>query len=295
MVDGPTGSTVPRRQLGRYLRDLRNQAGLTVRAAARELERAEATIWRIETGQTSLRSVDVEIMCRVYGASGEVTKALKALAKETKAKGWWHAYGDVIAEGFDLFIGLEESAERLDWYKNDLVPGLLQTPDYARAIISAHLPDEGPEEVERRVQFRMARQVLLSRFFKPLEFSAVVSESVLRYPVGGYTVMVEQLKHLADVSGLPNVTIRVAPFDAGLHMGVVSGAFGIMRFPRNGEGREAEPPTVYMEGLTGALYLDKPAEFERYDRVFKDIWHTALDENESKRFIVELAGRYAEG
>ncbi|MBH1934497.1 helix-turn-helix domain-containing protein [Streptomyces sp. AV19] len=295
MSDGPTGSTVPRRQLGRYLRDLRNQAGLTVRAAARELERAEATIWRIETGQTSLRSVDVEVMCKVYGASGGVTKALKALAKETKAKGWWHAYGDVIAEGFDLFIGLEEATERLDWYESDLVPGLLQTPDYARAIISAHLPDEGPDEVERRVQLRMARQVLLSRFFKPVQLSAVVSESVLRRPVGGHTMMVEQLKHLADVSGLPNVAIRVVPFNAGLHMGALSGMFGILRFPCNGEGREVEPSTVYAEGFTGALYLDKPAELERYDRAFKDIWHTALDENESKHLIMEMAGKYAEG
>src|SRR5690348_16417706 len=130
-----TGSTVPRRQLGRYLRDLRGKARLTVKAAASELEWSEAKIWRIETGQTSLRSLDVEAMCRVYGAPDDLTEALKGLAKETKGRGWWHAYGDVIPDGFDLYIGLEEAVSELHWYEAELVPGLFQTPDYARTLI----------------------------------------------------------------------------------------------------------------------------------------------------------------
>jgi transcriptional regulator with XRE-family HTH domain len=126
-----TGSTVPRRQLGRYLRELRTNARLTVHVAAKALEWSEAKMWRIETGQTSLRSHDVETMCRVYGAPEELKTALMGLAKETKGKGWWHAYGDVIPEGFDLFIGLEEAASSLEEYSPELVPGLFQTPDYA--------------------------------------------------------------------------------------------------------------------------------------------------------------------
>src|SRR4051794_19160598 len=129
MPEGTTGSTVPRRQLGRYLRDMRNRARLTVKAAATELEWSEAKIWRIETGQTSLRSLDVEAMCKVYGAPADVTKGLMGLAKETKARGWWHAYGDVIPEWLEVYVGLEEAASRLSMYESELVPGLLQTED----------------------------------------------------------------------------------------------------------------------------------------------------------------------
>src|SRR5215469_215781 len=126
MADQMTGSTVPRRQLGRYLRDLRNQAGLTAKAAAQQLERSEPTIWRIETGQTSVRSIDVELMCRLYGASPEMTEALTRLARETKARGWWQAYGDAVPEWFDLYVGLEAAAAPLLWYEQELIPGLLQ-------------------------------------------------------------------------------------------------------------------------------------------------------------------------
>src|ERR1700722_14329789 len=117
MTESQAGSTVPRRQLGRYLRDLRGSVGLTVRAAAKELERSEPTLWRIESGLTSVRSVEVEIMCRLYGASEDMTKALMALAKETKAKGWWQTYGDVVPEWFDLFVGLEAAATRMAEYE----------------------------------------------------------------------------------------------------------------------------------------------------------------------------------
>ena len=169
--EGTTGSTVPRRQLGRYLRDLRGQARLTVRTAATELEWSEAKIWRIETGQTGMRSLDVEAMCRIYGAQADTTEALMALAKETKARGWWHSYGDVIPEDFDVYIGLEESASHFAGYQSELVPGLLQTADYARAVVREHRPDIEDSEVERRVSVRMARQTLLTRVTAPPTFN----------------------------------------------------------------------------------------------------------------------------
>ncbi|MDF3292004.1 helix-turn-helix domain-containing protein [Streptomyces silvisoli] len=295
MTEGPTGSTVPRRQLGRYLRDLRNQARLTVRAAARKLEWSEAKMWRIETGQTSLRSLDVEAMCKVYGAPAGLTEALMGLAKETKARGWWHAYGDVIPEWLDLFIGLEEAASQIAWFESDLVPGLLQTDDYARTIIRADNPDEDDEEIERRVHVRIARQVLLTRVTEPPELNVVLNEAVLRRPVGGNHVMAAQLTHLVEVGELPNVSIKVVPFSAGLHLGVMSGPFVILRFPLNGDGAESEPPTVYVDGYTGALYLEKPNEVERYGAAFENVWATALDEDESKRLICEVAGSYGQG
>src|ERR1035437_5097466 len=153
-----TGSTVPRRQLGRYLRDLRNRQKIPVKRAAEMLEWSEAKIWRIETGQTSLRSLDVEAMCRLYAAPPDLTQALMGLAKETKARGWWHAYGDVIPEGFDVYIGLEEAASQLSWYEPELVPGILQTEGYARTLIHTHNPGIDDEETSRRVHVRMARQ-----------------------------------------------------------------------------------------------------------------------------------------
>lgn len=295
MTEWPTGSTVPRRQLGRYLRDLRNRSRFTVKAAASKLEWSEAKMWRIETGQTSLRSLDVEAMCNVYGAPADLTEALKGLAKETKSRGWWHAYGDVIPEGFDLFIGLEEAASQIAWYESELVPGLLQTEDYSRTIMRAGLPGIDEEEIERRVQLRATRQVLLTRATDPPTYEVVLNEAVLRRPAGGSKVMAGQLAHFLEIGELPHVTIKIIPFSAGFHQGVLAGSFGILRFPRNGDGSETEPPTVYADGFTGDLYLDKPHEVERFDAAFKGIWGTALDEEASKRLIFEVAEGYERG
>ena len=285
MPEEMTGSTVPRRQLGRYLRDARNEGGLTVRAAAQQLEWSEAKIWRIETGQTSLRSHDVETMCRVYGAKPSITEALMGLAKETKAKGWWHAYGDVVPEWFDVYIGLEGAASGLSWYESDLVPGLFQTEDYARVLIKGEHPDDSADEIDRRVRLRIARQALVRRATAPPAMHVALSESILRTLVGGPAVMADQLDRLADTTGLPNVSLRIVPFGAAFHLGLLTGPFEILRFPANGDGRDSEPPTVYQDGFTGALYLDKPHEVARYTEAFDNIWSTALDEPASRDLI----------
>lgn len=285
MATETTGSTVPRRQLGRYLRDLRNRQHITVKVAAEQLEWSEAKIWRIETGQTSLRSHDVEIMCRIYAAPPDLTQALMGLAKETKARGWWHAYGDVIPENFDVYLGLEEAAAQLAWYEPELVPGLLQTADYARAVIEADKPHVDAEEISRRVALRIERQALIRRPTVPLALRVVLNESILRRPVGGRETMAAQLGALADTAGLPNVRLRVVPFSAGLHNGLMTGPFVILRFPANGDGSDSEPPTVYVDGYTGDLYLDKPAEVEQYATAFEAIWSAALDEIASSTLI----------
>jgi transcriptional regulator with XRE-family HTH domain len=287
--DETTGSTVPRRQLGRYLRDLRNSQRLTVRKAAEQLEWSEAKLWRIETGQVSLRSLDVEAMCRIYGATPELTEALMGLAKETKARGWWHAYGDVIPERFDVYIGLEEAASSLSWYESELIPGLLQTEAYAHTLIEADNPGVDAEEIKRRVRLRLERQALVTRITAPPRLELVLNEATIRRPVGGTDVMSEQLNRLREVSELPNVALRVMPFSAGLHHGIMSGPFVILRFPLNGDGRETEPPTVYVDGFTGALYLDKANEVGRYSRAFTDIWAAALDEDSSQDLIKQAA------
>jgi transcriptional regulator with XRE-family HTH domain len=295
MPDTLTGSTVPRRQLGRYLRDLRNAAGLTVKDAARGLEWSEAKMWRIETGQTSLRSLDVEAMCRIYGARPEMTSALMGLAKETKARGWWQAYGDAVPEWFDLYVGLEAAASRLILYGQELVPGLFQTEDYARTLIAADNPGVEPAEIDRRVRLRMARQALVSRAIDQPALQVALNESVLRWPVGGPAVMAAQLERLAAASELPNVSLRVVPFSAGFHPGILSGSFNILRFPLNGNGADTEPPTLYADLYTGALYLDKPQEIERYSDAFTGIWQQALDESSSRELIRQAAEALGHG
>jgi transcriptional regulator with XRE-family HTH domain len=289
MTDTQAGSTVPRRQLGRYLHDLRVKTGLTARAAARELERSEPTLWRIENGHTATRSLDVEQMCRLYGATADMTKALMALAKETRARGWWQAYGDVVPEWLDLYIGLEAAATRIDWYESELVPGLFQTWDYARALIREHAPDMSDGEIDRRVELRLARQAILRRPVDPPLLRVAFGEPVLRCPVGGARVMAGQLDRLAEASELPNVSLRVVPVAAGLHAGMLSGPFEILRFPVNGNGDESEPPTVYTGIYTGALYLDKPHEVNRYDQAFGKIWKTALDDAAARALLRESA------
>jgi uncharacterized protein DUF5753/helix-turn-helix protein len=294
-VERAPGSTVPRRQLGRYLRGLREQARISVKLAAEQLEWSTPRIWRIETGQVAMRSLDVRNMCELYDAPAETTKALMGLAKETKAKGWWHAFGDVIPEGFDVYVGLEEAATSHTSYESELVPGLLQTEGYAREIINIHTPGLSEEELDGRVQLRIERQVILTRPTVPLTLCAVLSEAAIRRPTGGRKVMAHQLAHLVYMSELANVTLRVLPFAAGAHIGTLTGPFVILRFPLKGDGSETEPPVVYKDGYTGNLYLDKPKEIEQYEAAFRGIWEAALDEQASRRLIAEVAGSYEQG
>lgn len=295
MSEAMTGSTVPRRQLGRYLRDERNRAGLTVKDAAKGLEWSETKIWRIETGQISLRSLDVEAICRLYRVDPGTAEVLKGLAKETKAKGWWQAYGDAVPEYFDLFVGLEAAATRMSKYEAELVPGLFQTEDYARTLVRSDHPDEDDAEIERRVELRMARQAILRRPVDPPALRVVLSESVVRRPVSGAAVMAAQLRHLAQVAELPNVELRIIPFKTGFHPGMFSGAFTILRFPLNGGGVESEPPTVYSDMFTGALYLDKPHEVARYARAFEDIWNMGLGDGDTMGIVDRAAEELGNG
>ncbi|MGH3932056.1 MAG: DUF5753 domain-containing protein, partial [Pseudonocardiaceae bacterium] len=166
---------------------------------------------------------------------------------------------------------------------------LLQTEDYARTVIRADNPGADDAEIERRVSVRMARQTLLTRVTAPPVLHLVLNEAILHRPIGGPSVMVPQLERLAKAGTLPTVSVRVLSFSAGLHRGIMSGPFVILRFPLNGNGQETEPPTVYAEGLTGALYLDKPNEIERYDAAFSNMWESALDESASQELITRMA------
>ena len=214
------------------------------------------------------------------------------LARETRAVGWWHPHDDVIPDWLDLYLGLEEAAARLGRYDPELMPGLLQTAAYARAVIRAERPDLGDEALTRRVQARLARQALLIRVTAPLTAELLLGEAVLRRPVGDAPVMAEQLDQLADAAMLPNVSVRVVPLRARLHRGVLTGPFVILRFPVNGDGQETEPPVVYVPGFTGALYLERASEIRRYQAVYADIVAAALDEHASRTLIRQAAREY---
>ncbi|HEV7897339.1 MAG TPA: helix-turn-helix transcriptional regulator [Planosporangium sp.] len=286
------GSTVPRRQLGRYLRQLREEAQVTVKVAAEELEWSAPKIWRIESGATSMRALDVEAMCKVYRASAEITQVLMGLARETKAKGWWHSYGDAIPAWFELYVGLESAATRLRQYEPELIPGLLQTEAYATEVFRIAHPKMTAVEIERGVAVRLGRQALLTRARPPApRLDVVLNEAALRRPVGGPDAMADQLRHINKVGELPNVSVRVLPLNTGLHRAAMAGGqFVILHFPTSGT--NPEPPTVYSDGLTGALYLDKPPEISAYEEVWTGLVPSCLTEPQSKKLIAAIAKEY---
>ncbi|MEV5818857.1 helix-turn-helix transcriptional regulator [Micromonospora haikouensis] len=289
------GSTVPRRRLGRALRDLRTEAGITLDAAAEALEYSRQKVWRIESGLGSARSVDVRAMGELYRAKNELTRALVALAGETKAKGWWHAYGDAIPDWFELYVGLESAASRLRFYKNSLVPGILQSRDYALGIYRIDQPEMSEDDRERAVELRLQRQSLLTRRLpKAPQVEVVLCESVLLRPVDNSATMADQLRLLLQLGEQPNVSIRVLPLIAGPHHGAVGGEFVLLDFPL-GNRSTPDPSVVYSESWTGALYLDRPGEFAAYEKVWSSLLTLALDEEQSRQLIDKILGEVHHG
>ncbi len=212
-----SGSTVPRRQLGRYLRELRENAHVTVVAAAKELEWSTPRIWRYETGQVPVHPNDAAAMCRVYGATPETTETMRALARETKAHGWWHSYGEAIKDWFKLYVGLETAATKIRHYEANLVPGLLQTVEYMTEVIATDNPQMSEVDRQAKVDVRLRRQRLLARAVPRAPYlDVILNEAVLRRPLREPAAMVRQLDALVVASERHNITIRVLPLSAGL-------------------------------------------------------------------------------
>jgi Domain of unknown function (DUF5753)/Helix-turn-helix domain len=252
------GPTVRRMLVGAQLRRLRTEAGVSREQSGEAIRASEWKIHRLENGQVGFKERDIVDLLRLYGVTdpGEVA-SLVVLAREANAPGWWQQYGDLLPQWFRAYVDLESAATLIRTYEGHLIPGLLQTEDYMRAVIGgAHL-NQSPEEVERRVALRMARQTQLSRRDAP-RLWAVVDEAALRRPVGGPEVMRAQFERLIDATKLPNVTLQVLPFAVGAHPAML-GAFSILRFA-DGE----LPDVVYLEHLTNAAYLDKREEVEQY-------------------------------
>lgn len=279
-----TGSTVPRRQVGRLMRQLREQAGISLMAAAEELEFSRARMYRIENGEVPVRKHDVIAMCTVYRATDRMTQVLIGLAHESKAKGWWHAYGDVVPAWFELYVGMEQAAGRLRSFAPSVIPGLLQSREYAECVFSKWI---GADDVavENAVAVRLERQSLLVRNRPEApRLDVIIDEGVLRRAIPDAIGMQKQLAQLLNANSRPNVTVRVIPFTTGPHKAASAGQFTILEFPAVGTA-SPEPTTIYSENLTGALYLDKLTEVEAYESVWRELEATALGPAESDDLI----------
>jgi len=274
--------TVRRRRLGIELRQLREAAHLTLEQAAGRLEFSTAKLSRIENAQVSATALDVRGMLEIYGADAKLRDALIQMAREARQRGWWQTdYGDLpIATR----VGLEIAAASIRQYAGLLVPGLLQVPDYALAVLRAIRLDlkPQPEEIERRVELRMARQSILTQDDPPAVWM-VLDEATLRRPVGGPKVMHQQLQHLAEMGSVRNVTLQVLPYAAGEHPGL-DGGFSIIGFPER-----ADPDVVYIETTTSDLYLEEADAIDRYTLLFDHIRAVALSPAESTEFIASVA------
>ncbi|MCF2129281.1 helix-turn-helix domain-containing protein [Streptomyces sp. NPDC005047] len=245
--------SVLRMILGRQLEELRTRAGLSFEQAAESIGVSHSTIRRMEAAKVArLRLPDVEKLLQYYGVRDqqEIDTFLKS-AREANKRGWWHTYRDVMPDWFAAYLSLEQAALHIRAYEPEFVHGLLQTPAYARALLSAGNPHASSVATERRVALRMRRQEILTRP-EPPRLWVVMDETVLRWPVGGAEVMREQVDHLIEVGRLPNVTLQIMPFAQGPHPAMRAGAFHVFRF------RAPElPDIVYLSGLVGAVYLDK--------------------------------------
>lgn len=274
------GPSTRRRQLGASLRKLREDRGLSLEEAGKAVGLSKATLSRYETKDGSVRWPLVDALCREYGISDADRTALVNLAKNAKIKGWWQSYTEVIPDRMSPLITFENESAGAEHFSVVYVPGLLQTHRYAETLHRNEVDAPSDDVIQRSVAVRMKRQAILTRE-EPLQLSVVLDESALRRRIGTPEVHREQLAHLIDTAGLPNVELRVLPFDAG-PLASTMDTFMILLGP------DPSLDVVYLESLTVSLYLEKPEEVLRYRRAFADIKRYALDENASLRMIDSL-------
>ncbi len=281
--------------LGRQLRELRIKSGVSAEAARKALDVGKQTLWRMETGQSvRLYPLFIERLCKLYKASDEQTAILLDLVEETKHTEWWYHYDDAIPKGFSHYVGLEAAARRVFSYQTTLLPGLLQTNEYRRALIWVDYPTMPGPEVERRIEVFTRRKARLDSDSDPLSLNVIIDESALRRPIGGRSVMGDQVAHLARVSEHSNISVLVVPLESEAYPGLRVGPFVMLEFPKHPTAHLTEPPIIYMQGFTGDLYLEKPEEVRGYRHAWADIERSALDEAHSRSLLRKIAKEYAE-
>ncbi|WP_107656515.1 helix-turn-helix domain-containing protein [Nocardia suismassiliense] len=276
------GPTVLRIALGGQLRRLREASGITREAAGDAIRGSHAKISRLELGRTGFKERDIRDLLSLYGVHDtEEREKFLDLARQANEPGWWHRYSDLLPQWFGTYLGLEQAASKIRTYEAHLVPGLLQTPEYTRAVVALGYEDA---DTDRRVQVRQRRQEILHRSDPPIVW-AVIDEAALHRPVGGPRVHREQMEHLIELAQLPNVTVQVLPYSAGEHAAAGS-SFSILRFA------ETElPDIVYLEHLTSALYLDRRQDLALYLSVMDRLSVQAERPEKS----IEILAKYAEG
>ncbi|WP_433757323.1 helix-turn-helix domain-containing protein [Nocardia sp. CA-135398] len=292
--DDQPDSTLPRRQLGRALRDAREGAGFTLEQAAREMEIGKTSVIRIEKGHNEkVKQRDVDGFGRLYGLSDQRIDELKALAQQMATKSWWQADRHLILPRYSTYIGLESGASQLFSYQPLIVPGLLQVADYARAIEQPQLPSDTPEDLERRVSLRLRRAAILTRQRNPVPADFILHESVLHTVVGSRTVMANECRHMADMSTRVNITLRILPSSAGFPAaGIPVQPYTILDFPVTGRGFDAEPPVVYCENPIGSMFFEDAADVRRYRDIHEALLRATLDEQASRDLLRQVARRY---
>lgn len=282
-----TGPTVLRMLLGAHLRRLREARGITLERAGYQIRASHSKMSRIELGRVSFKDRDVADLLTLYGVTdSRERETLCALARQASEQGWWHSYSDILPHWFEFYVGLERAADRIRTYQVQFVPGLLQTGDYARAVVLLEHVGDPPDEITRRVKLRMTRQKLLTEPDAP-SLWAVVDDAALRRPIGGPGVMRGQLRHLIEVAALPNVTLQVIPFGAGGHA-AAGGPFSILRFPE-----PDLPDVVYLEQLTSSLYLDKREDVDHYLAVMERLCLEALPADETPAVLERILKEFS--
>ena len=277
--ESSVGSAAARMMLGSQLRRFREAAGITPDAAGWHIRSSRSKISRMENGRVGFKDRDLRDLLTLYGVTDpQVTGAMLALAGQAHTQEWWAKFGDVLPGWFEPYLGLEASASRIRSFDLQFVHGLFQTEAYARAVTALGGRGVSRDEIDRRVAVRLKRQELLTAA-KPPRVWSVMDEAALRRPVGGVPVMCDQLRWLAEVAQLPNVTLQVVPFAAGGH-DAAGGSFTILRF-----GERDVPDVVYIEQLTGALYLEKPAATDHYLDIMNRLSATSLDPGQTILFL----------
>jgi transcriptional regulator with XRE-family HTH domain len=282
LTDVPGGGGAPaalRIMLGTQLRRLREGRRVTLDEAAAAIRASRARMGRLETGRAGFSGRELAELLTFYAVTDSQQRdALGDLARNASARGWWLSYSDILPDWFEAYVGLEEAAIGIRSYEVQFVPGLLQTPDYARAVTLLGHPSAHPADIDRRVSLRMARQEVLSGRTPPYLW-AVIDEAALRRPAGRPGVMRHQLKNLLEAAERPNITIQVVPFDAGGHA-AAGGPFSILRFAE-----PDLPDVVYLEQLTSALYLDEREDVEHYLAVMERLCIEATPASASGKII----------
>lgn len=272
--------TVRRRELGAILRKLREEKGFTVEQAAAQLLISTSKLSRMETGHGIATSRDIRDLCNLYEVEEEAERdRMRKLATEGKQQGWWQDYG----LPYETYVGLEVAAASIKVYNSALVPGLLQTADYARALHVASIPRQDDFTIGQWVKVRATRQEEVLRRAEPPGLHAILDESVLRRTVGGPEVMQAQLAQVIEATKMPNVTVQIIPYESGAHPALNS-VFTILNFA------ESMSDIVYVEGLIGYLYIEKADDIARYTAVFDQLSRMALNPRQSVEFLKGVVG-----